>query len=177
VQDRFQSGDQSGAYALAEQCATMKGQPGAQCKALKGQISEFGDRLKKVTNNPDNINDIVNLVELDRKITGGAPSPLSKVFVKKASDALCVKATNYKGTNWAAAIEQAKKALSIDPNSACAAGLIQEGKAKAKDRFLQAYTADNEDDKIKGFKEVIAMTPKDDEYHLKAVSKLSEMAK
>jgi tetratricopeptide (TPR) repeat protein len=173
VQDRFQSGDQSGAYALAESCAAKV----AQCKALKGQIAEFGDRLKKVTNNPDNINDIVALVELDRKITGGTPSPLSKVFVKKASDALCVKATNYKSSNWAAAIEQAKKALAVDPNSACATALIQEGKTKAKDRFLVAYTADNEDDKIKGYKEVIAMTPKDDEYHLKAQAKLAEMAR
>src|SRR5262249_6414535 len=45
AQDRFQSGDQSGAFALAEACAAKV----AQCKALKGEIAEFGERLKKVT--------------------------------------------------------------------------------------------------------------------------------
>jgi hypothetical protein len=172
VQDRFQSGDQTGAYALAEACAAKD----AKCKTLKGQIAEFGDKLKKAEGMTSA--ELAALVELDRRITGGTPSPLSKSFARKAADGLCVKATNARGTgNWALAIENAKKALLIDPGSACATGVIQEGKQKSKDMYLQAYTSGSEDDKIKLYKDVIAMTPKDDEYHRKAQDRLAELAK
>jgi Inner membrane component of T3SS, cytoplasmic domain len=173
VQRRFATGDATGAFSLAEACAAKD----ATCKKLKGQIMEYGDLLKKAENASPN--QLVAMIELDLKICGeaGGPSPPSRTYQKKASDALCLKASGFKTVgNLVSALDAAKKARSVDPSSLCANAMITEGKGAAKQRFMEGYTNGDQDEQIKAFKDVIAMTPPDDEWHQKAKRKLEELA-
>ena len=172
VQQRFVSGDSTGAFSIAEACAAKD----AKCKSLKGQIMEYGDLLKKAEGL--STQKLIEMIELDLKICGeGGPSPPSRTYQKKASDALCLKASSFKTAgNWVAALDNAKKAKAVDPNSTCANAMLAEGKSAAKDRFMQGYTNGDQDEQIKAVKDVIAMTPPDDEWHQKAKRKLAELA-
>ena len=75
-------------------------------------------------------------------------------------------------------MEYARRALQADPGHAGAANIVNELKGKAKDLYLQAYSIkdSNPEDALPKFRDVVAMTPPDDETHQKAqgwVEKLS----
>jgi hypothetical protein len=67
--------------------------------------------------------------------------------------------------------------LDADPSHPGAQTLIGEARNQAKDVYLRGYQLkDNSpDEAAKLFKDVLNMTPSDDEYHQKADARLSEL--
>ncbi len=174
VQSRFRTGDESGAVSLAEACAAKY----AQCRTLDAQIKEFDSKLKTLDQLPEL--ELYNLFELDRKIAGGQSSDLSKPIRTRVAAQFYMKASQAKTTgNWSKAIENARRVLQADPAHAGAVNLLAEARNQARDVYLRGYQLkDNSpEEAARLFKEVIGMTPKDDEYHQKADARLAELQK
>jgi pSer/pThr/pTyr-binding forkhead associated (FHA) protein len=174
VQSRFKTGDASGAMSLAQACATK--QP--KCRDLEAQIKEWDAKSKKVEDLTEN--DLIGLFELDKKIAGGTSSEQSRPIRTQFVTKLFMKASQLKTTgNWSRATEYARKVLSADPGHAGAQALVNEARTQAKDVYLRAYQLKDSqpDDAIKLFKDVLNMTPPDDDYNQKAKARLSELQK
>jgi tetratricopeptide (TPR) repeat protein len=172
VQQRFKNGDASGALSLAQACANKH----AQCRALEANIKEFETKSKRVEELGEN--ELVALYELDKKIAGGSSSDLSKPVRTQLVSKLFLKASQAKSTgNWSRAIEYARKVLQADPAQAGAQAIVNEARNQAREIYLRGYQLkeSNPDEAIRLFKEVISMTPPDDENHQKAKSRVSEL--
>ena len=78
-----------------------------QCKTLMAQIQEFNEKNRKLESmGPP---ELLALLELDRRITGGPPSALSKPIATRAVTAFYLKATNCKSkADWGCAVDYAK---------------------------------------------------------------------
>lgn len=174
VQARFKNGDATGAMLLAQACTNK--QP--QCRELELQMKEWELKSKKVEDLSEA--ELISLFELDRKIAGGTSSDQSRPIRTQLVSRLFVKASQLKTTqNWNRAIEYARRVLQADPNHLGAQALLNEGRNQAKDIYLRAYQLKNhsEEEAVKLFKEVLSMTPADDEYHQKARDRLADMQK
>jgi tetratricopeptide (TPR) repeat protein len=105
---------------------------------------------------------------------------MTKTVARKGADEFARKASSAKASgNWQPAIENARKALTLDPDHTGAKALLADARAQAKEVYLRAYQQKDTspDEAIKLFKDVIAMTPKDDEYHEKAKKQIESLAK
>lgn len=174
VQQRFKNGDASGALSLAQACANKH----APCRQLESQINEFEAKSKKLESL--NENELIALYALDKKIAGGESSDLSKQIRTQLVSKLFVKASQAKTTgNWSRAIELARKVLEADPGHVGAQSLVNEARTQAKDVYLRGYQLKdtNPDEAIRLFKDVMNMTPPDDEYHQKAKTRVTELQK
>ncbi len=172
VQQLFQNGDQSGALATANACAS--GFP--RCKTLMQQIQEFADKNKKLESlGPV---ELLGLLDLDKKITGGPASALSKPIAIRVVAAYYQKASNAKAKgDWGQAIEYARKVLAADPGHPGAQAIVSEARGQAKDVYLRGYQMkDGDPDQAATFfKQVLQMTPNDDELHIKAKKQLDTL--
>jgi hypothetical protein len=76
-------------------------------------------------------------------------------------------------------VEYARRTLQADPSHAGAANILNELKAKAKEVFLYAYALkdSNPEEAIPKFRDVLAMTPADDETHEKAQKWLDQLSR
>jgi tetratricopeptide (TPR) repeat protein len=174
VQARFKNGDASGALSLAQACANKH----APCRQLEDQIKEFEAKSKKLESL--NENELIGLYALDKKIAGGESSDLSKQIRTQLVSRLFVKASQAKTTgNWSRAIELARKVLEADPGHVGAQALVNEARSQAKDVYLRGYQLKDTqpDEAIRLFKDVMNMTPPDDEYHQKAKTRVAELQK
>ncbi|MBL9037944.1 MAG: FHA domain-containing protein [Archangium sp.] len=174
AQQRFRTGDQSGALSLAQGCSDKY----AQCRTLEGQIKEFEAKYKALESLGEN--DVYALFELDRRIGGGQSSELSRPIKTRLAALFYREASKAKTTgNWAKAIEASRKVLQADPNNTGAMNVLSEARAQARDIYLRGYQLKetSPDEAARLFKEVVAMTPKDDEYHQKADARLAELQK
>ncbi|MBL8916329.1 MAG: FHA domain-containing protein, partial [Archangium sp.] len=174
VQQRYKNGDSSGALSLAQACANKF----AQCRNLESQIKEFETKSKRVEEL--NENDLIAMYELDKKIAGGSSSELSRPLRTQLVSKLFVKASQAKTTgNWSRAIEYARKVLQADPGHVGAAALVNEARGQARDVYLRGYQLkeSSPDEAVKLFKDVMNMTPPDDETHQKAKSRIQEIQK
>jgi tetratricopeptide (TPR) repeat protein len=174
VQSRFRTGDASGALTLAQACAPKA----AQCRTLESELKEFDSKFKSLEQLPEL--ELFSLFELDRKIAGGQSSDLSKPIRTRVAAAFYLKASQSKTTgNWSKAIENARRVLQADSAHAGALNLLSEARNQAKEVYLRGYQLKDStpDEAARLFKEVIAMTPKDDEYHQKADARLAEIQK
>lgn len=172
VHNRFRSGDASGALSLAEACATKQ----AQCRTLESEIKEFNTKLKSLEQLPDG--DLFALFELDRKIAGGQSSELSKQIRTRVAASFYLKASQAKTTgNWAKAIDNSRRVLQAEPTHPGALNLLSEARNQARDVYLRGYQLRDStpDEAARLFKEVLSMTPKDDEFHQKADARLAEL--
>ena len=174
VQQRFKNGDSAGALSLAQACANKH----KQCATLEGQIKDFEAKSKKLEDlNEDGL---VALYELDKKIAGGTSSELSRPVRTQLVSKLFVKASQAKTTgNWSRAIELARRVQQADPGHNGAQALINEGRGQAREIYLRGYQLkeSSPDEAIRLFKDVMNMTPPDDETHQKAKSKVAELQK
>ncbi len=170
VQERFKNGDQSGAFALAQQCASKA----SQCKVLQEQIKDYMDKFRKIENlSPQELR---ALLTLDKKIAGGPSTNAKPIgvrivahFVRKASSCKA------KG-DWACAAENAKIATEADPSNPEASDILRQANAHAKDLYMSCYAkkATDPDEAMTCFKQVIGMTSPDNEYHTKAQNQLKK---
>jgi tetratricopeptide (TPR) repeat protein len=174
VQQRFKSGDATGALSLAQACANKH----AQCSQLEVQIKEFDARSKKLESL--NENELIGLYALDKKIAGGESSQLSGQLRTQLVSKLFVKASQAKTTgNWSRAIELARRVLEADPGHVGAQSMVSEARTQAKDVYLRGYQLreSQPDEALRLFKDVLNLTPADDEYHLKAATRIQELQK
>jgi hypothetical protein len=174
VSQRFKNGDSSGSLSLAQACANKF----AQCRALESNIKEFEAKSKRLEDLSEN--DLIALYDLDKKIAGGQSSELSRPVRTQLVSKLFVKASQAKTTgNWPRAIELARKVQQADSGHVGAQALINEGRAQAREAYLRGYQLreSSPDEAIRLFKDVMNMTPPDDETHQKAKSRVNELQK
>ncbi|MBJ6764019.1 FHA domain-containing protein [Myxococcaceae bacterium JPH2] len=171
--DRFRDGDLSGAVAILNACSAR--QP--RCKGLMGQMTEFGGLYKKLEDL--DAKGLSRLLSLDKDITDGKGSKMARNAGTRAATIFYKSASAAKASGqWARAMEYARKALQADPGHAGASNIVNDLKTKARDLYLQAYSIKDSspEDALPKFKDVVSMTPADDEFHTKAqgwVEKLS----
>lgn len=171
----FVAGDVTGAFDEANRCAGKA----SRCKQLLGEMTDFQTLYKKMEDL--DAKGLQRLLELDKKITEGrGPSQMARNAGTRASNifyksAAAAKAAGQNGR----ALEYAMKALSADPGHSGAQAIVNDLKQKAKDLYLLAYSIKdtNIEDAVSKFKEVLAMTPPDDETHQKAKRRIEELAK
>ena len=172
VQQRFKTGDATGALSLAQACAGRH----ARCREVEGQIGEWNAKSKRVEELSEP--ELIALFDLDRRISGGVSSEQSGPIRTQLVSKLFVKASQAKTTgNWSRATEYARKVLQAAPEHHGAQALVQEARNQAKDVYLRGYQLmeTNPDEAIRLFKEVMNMTPSDDEYNQKAKARMAEL--
>ncbi|WP_338865390.1 FHA domain-containing protein [Myxococcus stipitatus] len=171
--ERFRDGDMSGAVSILNACMAKT----AQCKKLLAQMTEFSNLYKRIEDL--DAKGLLKLLALDKDITEGRTSKMARNAGTRAATIFYKSASGAKAAGqWARAMEYARRTLQADPGHAGATNIISEMKSKAKDLYLQAYSLKDgsPEDALPKFKDVVAMTPPEDEYHEKAktwVEKLS----
>jgi len=170
---RFVDGDISGAVALANACMTKSN----KCKGGLKDMTEFGNLYKKLEDL--DAKGLARLLALDKDITGNrGPSKMAKNAGTRAANIFYKSASGARAAGqWARAVEYARRTLQADPGHAGASNIVNDLKSKAKEIYLQAYALkdSNPEDAIPKFKEVMAMTPPDDETHQKAKNRLADL--
>lgn len=171
---RFSDGDLSGAVALANACVGKA----PRCKQLLTQMTEFGDLYKRVEDL--DAKGLTRLLALDRDITDGRGSKMARSAGTRAANIFYKNATAAKAAGqFGRAVDNAKRALQSDPNHAGAKNIMEELKGRAKDVYLSAYSIKDTtpDEALTKFKDVVAMTTPDDEYHQKAKSWIEKLSR
>ncbi|MBI3182190.1 MAG: FHA domain-containing protein [Myxococcales bacterium] len=166
VEARFRDGDITGAHALANDCAAKRI---PQCRKLPSQIASFQEKYRQLESLPPKV--LSDLLELDETLGGGEHSKMAKNIGTRLAGYYYKSASAAKAAGeWGRAMELAKKTLKVDPGHPGAQAIAAEMRGKAKDLYLQAYSLKetNPDEAMKLFKDVIAMTPRDDENNQKA---------
>ena len=123
---------------------------------------------------------MAELLALDKDITDGRTSKMARVAGTRAANIFYKSATAAKASGqWSRAMEYSRRALQAEPGHAGATNIISEMKSKAKDLYLSAYSLkdENPEDALPKFKDVVAMTPPDDEYHEKAKSWVEKLSR
>nr|WP_317987901.1 FHA domain-containing protein [Hyalangium gracile] len=172
---RFVDADVSGAVALLNACIAKS----PKCKELLKDITEFNNLYKKLEDL--DAKGLARLLALDKDISGSrGPSKMARNAGTRAANIFYKSASAAKASGqWARAVEFAKRTLQADPSNAGASNILSDLRGKAKDIYLLAYAQKdaNPEEAIQKFKEVIAMTPSDDETHQKAQKWLADLSR
>jgi tetratricopeptide (TPR) repeat protein len=172
VSARFVGGDLPGAVALANACVSKP-----KCKEMLKDMSEFGGLYKKLEDL--DAKGLARLLTLDKQISGSrGPSQMARNAGTRAANIFYKSASAARAAGqWARAVEYARRTIQADPGHAGATNILNELRQKAKDLYLQAYALkdSNPEDAAPKFREVIAMTPPDDETHQKAQTWLDKI--
>jgi hypothetical protein len=140
-------------------------------------MTEFGGLYKKLEDL--DAKGLARLLTLDRKIAGSrGPSQMAKNAGTRAANIFYKSASAARAAGqWSRAVEYARRTLQADPGHGGATNILTELRQRAKDLYLQAYALkdSNPEDAAPKFREVIAMTPPDDETHRKAKSWLDKI--
>ncbi|WP_093522326.1 FHA domain-containing protein [Stigmatella erecta] len=172
---RFVDGDLSGAVALINTCVAKA----PKCKTILKDMTEFGSLYKRMEDL--DAKGLSRLLALDKDITEGrGPSTMARNAGTRAANIFYKSASSAKTSGqWARAVEYARRTLQADPGHVGATNLLSDLRGKAKDIYMQAYALKdaNPEDAIPKFKEVILMTPPDDEVHGKAKTWLEKISK
>ncbi|MFY2557726.1 FHA domain-containing protein [Corallococcus terminator] len=172
--ERFRDGDMSGAVAILNACMSKN----PQCKKLLAQMSEFSTLYKRLEDL--DAKGLQKLLALDKDITDGRASKMARNAGTRAATIFYKSASSAKASGqWARAMEFARRTLQADPGHAGASNIISEMKTKARELYLLAYSMKdgNPEDALPKFKDVVAMTPPDDEYHDKAKSWVEKLSR
>ena len=165
AQQRFKGGDVSGALSLAKGCAKKY----AQCRAFESGLDVLETKSKNLESLSEG--DLWTLFKLDKELAGGTSSDASKPLRTRVASQFFMKASHAKTTgNWAKAVEFGRQALSAEPTHPGAQAIVTEAKQISGDLYLRAYQLRDTDqpEALKLFKEVVAMTPADDQNHVRS---------
>lgn len=171
---RFSDGDLSGAVALANACVSKA----ARCKTLLDQMTEFGNLYKRVEDL--DAKGLTRLLSLDRSITDGRGSKMARSAGTRTANIFYKNATAAKAAGqFGRAVTNAKRALEADPSHAGAKNIMEELRGRAKDVYLSGYSIKDTspDEALAKFKDVVAMTTPDDEYHQKAKTWIEKLSR
>jgi tetratricopeptide (TPR) repeat protein len=172
---RFRAGDLKGAISAAERCAVKASEP---CRHLLGQLQEIAGLLGRTQQLE--LRDLERLLELDMRAAGGHASSLVAPAVARAAGLYYNEAVRAKGAaQWPRAMELAARALRLAPDHRAALAIVSELKARAKELFVFAYSLKDTapDEAVQRFKEVLALTPADDEFHRKAQTWIEKLSR
>ncbi|NVJ23938.1 FHA domain-containing protein [Myxococcus sp. AM011] len=172
--ERFRDGDMSGAVAILNACMSKN----PQCKKLLAQMSEFSTLYKRLEDL--DAKGLQKLLALDKDITDGRTSKMARNAGTRAATIFYKSASSAKAAGqWARAMEFARRTLQADPSHAGAANIISELKTKGRELYLLAYSLKDgsPEDALPKFKDVVAMTLPDDEYHDKAKSWVEKLSR
>lgn len=172
VQRRYATGDKTGALAMANECAAKS----TQCKTLMRQIQDFDERSRKADSLSPN--ELLSLLELDKKISGGELTPQSHNISVRVSGAYYKKAAAAKAAgDWATAAENARKVLAADPGNSGAQAIVAEARKTATELYQQGYSLKDQspDEAAAVLQKVVQMTPAGDELHEKAARWLAKL--
>jgi tetratricopeptide (TPR) repeat protein len=169
----FMQGELSSAVVLAEACAPAV----PRCKSGLEDLKEFSRLLKKMEDlDPDQLN---RMVVLDRQITGAlVPSRATEKVRLRQANILYKNAAAARARGaWARAMEFARLTLQADPGHRGAAIIREEMRSKAWETYLRASQVAPTDleESLKLFRQVMAMTPPEDELHQKARSWIDKL--
>jgi tetratricopeptide (TPR) repeat protein len=173
VQRLFRNGDPTGAFSYANQCSAEA----PRCKALQAQISDYQDKYKKLESLE--AGQLLALFELDRKIGDGQASTMAGNIGTRYGATVYAKASSARAKgDWGTAADLCRKVLAMKPSDTGCGGILSEAKENAKSVWLGCYTAKETDREqaIKLCRDVVQMTPKDDDYHRKAESLLQKLS-
>ena len=165
AQQRFKGGDVSGALSLAKGCAKKY----AQCRAFESGLDVLETKSKNLESLSEG--DLWTHFKLDKELAGGTSSDASKPLRTRVASQFFMKASHAKTTgNWAKAVEFGRQALSAEPTHPGAQAIVTEAKQISGDLYLRAYQLRDTDqpEALKLFKEVVAMTPADDQNHVRS---------
>ena len=169
--DAFREGKLPEALAAANECRVP------HCKVIAGQLKVFGERYKKV--DTLSVQQLGDLGEMEESLSEGSPSTFHKAISERIvaifyKVALAAKSSG----DWNKATEAVRRVLRVEPGHAGALAISNDLKSQAHYIFLRAYALKetNPDEAVKLLHDVLEMTPKDDDNHIKAqtwVEKLS----
>ena len=165
AQQRFKGGDVSGALSLAKGCAKKY----AQCRAFESGLAVLETKSKNLESLSEG--DLLTLFKLDKELAGGTSSDASKPLRTRVASRFFMMASQAKTTgNWARAVEYGRQALAAEPTHPGAQAIVTEAKQISGDLYRRAYQLRDTDqaEALKLFKEVVAMTPADDQNHVRA---------
>ena len=165
AQQRFKGGDVSGALSLAKGCAKKY----AQCRAFESGLDVLETKSKNLESLSEG--DLLTLFKLDKELAGGTSSDASKPLRTRVASRFFMMASQAKTTgNWARAVEYGRQALAAEPTHPGAQAIVTEAKQISGDLYRRAYQLRDTDqaEALKLFKEVVAMTPADDQNHVRA---------
>ncbi len=165
VQARYASGDATGAFAMANECAEKS----ESCRSLGEKMKEFNALLAKVESlSPEELD---RALTLDHQCSGGKTTPHARPVAVRMASAFYEKASamRTKGS-WGGAMAAARKALEADPSSVAAQGILGEGMAQARTLFERCYIQKDEspEDAMPLCQEVVKMLPEGNELRGKA---------
>jgi tetratricopeptide (TPR) repeat protein len=161
--EMFRNGDVAGAQTLVRDCAARP------CKVIGAQLAKFQDKYARLPTLP--LAELEALLVLDQTISGGEQSKSYEQINAKLTGNLFKTASSAKAAgDWGRAMEYSRKTLKADPGHNGAQAIAAELRGKAKELYLRAYQMKehNTDDALKMFKDVMAITPRDDEHHQRA---------
>lgn len=165
AQQRFRGGDASGALSLAQACAKKY----AQCRAFVSGLDVLEAKSKHLESLGED--DLLTLYKLDKELAGGTSSEASKPLRTRVATRFLLRASQAKSSgNLARAVDAARQALAADPSLAAAQAIITEAKQASSDLYYRAYQQRDDDpvEALKLFKQVVEMTPPDDQNHQRA---------
>jgi len=145
---------------------------------LLSELREFGDLHERAEQL--DLKDLERLLALDLRIAGGTPSGQVQSAMARAAAMYYNEASKAKAAaQWARAMELAARTLQLTPDHPGALAVVSELKLRAKELFVFAYSVKDTapDEAVRRFKEVIALTPLDDETHRKAVNWVEKLSR
>jgi tetratricopeptide (TPR) repeat protein len=171
----FRDGDLDSAIATAETCAARNLDP---CDHLLKEMREFAGLHTQVEDL--DLKGLERLLELAHRAAGGKPSSLMTRAMARAAAIYYKEASAAKiAAQWPKAMELAARALQLAPDHPGAQAIVSDLRARAKELFVFAYSVKDTapDEAIIRFKEVMALTPANDETHRKAVNWVEKLSR
>lgn len=165
VKARYRQGDVTGALLLAKQCAAKS----PECRRLEESLADVQQRLSKVDGL--SLREMRALEVLDRQLSGGEPTPQARPLRARLAVQLFQEASKLKlSQEWVKAIARARDVLEVEPGHPGAKQLLADGREQARELYLRCYTlkGSDPDEAQKHCREVLLMSPPDDESHQKA---------
>ncbi len=165
VQARYASGDATGAFALANDCAGAS----ETCKSLVEKMKQLNDALGKVEGL--SAEELDRALALDHQCSGGKTTSHAKPIATRMSSLFYQKAASLKTRGeWGGAMAAARKALEAEPDSVPARSIVAEGMDQARTLFQRCYIQKDAspEDAIPLCQEVVKMLPEGNELRGKA---------
>lgn len=173
AQQAYREGDVAAALSKAEACAPKF----VQCSSLSDGIHTVEAKLRHLDGMSDA--ELGALFELDKKLAGGSSSETSKPLRTLLASRLFLKASQAKSSGeWPKAIDLSKRVLRVESTHPGALSIVSEGQRQAHEMYIRGYQLQRNldvDEAAKLYRDVLKMTPSDDESHQKAKARLEEI--
>jgi len=168
----FADGQLANALATLEACAPQKD----ACRLLFEQMKRFQSRISDLSSL--DVEALVEVREEERGLAGGQPGVIASLVTRELSKRLKVemKAATARA-DWLSAVEYARRLLEDEPDNEAAMETLRSARDAAREVYHRAYQIrdGSPGEALALFKQVMAMTPPDDDNHQKAKVRAAEL--